>query len=203
MLIRSVVGTRKLILRAHGQSLPYPRLFWHRVLRKPFVSHGTYLVHDILGMSRNSQVTRYLILLVTFVLLTTMHILVCPGMELCVIPAQIAINIGAAVAMILEDGLIELYHKRKNDSGSPKIHDKSPSNAHANSTTNGPRYLSVKSRKMKPIVTVKTGLYGQGPQPLHEMEHKPKWTLRLLGYFWVAAFWTWLVSNLIYDLYRC
>ena len=177
-------------------------LFWHRAMRKPFTAQAAYVAHDVFGMRRKSPASRYCITALVFAQSAVMHVLTCPGRELCVIPAQIAIHMGTAGAIALEDGVISLYRKVNATSETTAMLEEGSEIGYAKSIqveliskaneTRKRRLAKPDDKRQTPILkTVKIA------QPI------PAWPLRLLGFSWVAAFWTWSVSNLIYSLYSC
>ena len=171
-------------------------------MRKSFISHATFFTYDVLGLPRRSQVSRYVITFLTFMLLTLMHVLTCPGIELCVIPAQLAINMGAAGAIVFEDFIISLFSKTTRDLSKKEIFGEADANGHAQASGVAGESAAKGMRKRR-SVAVQSELQSGGPQPIKGMRKPPGWPLRLLGFCWVATFWTWSISNLVYSLYRC
>ena len=167
-------------------------------MRRSFTSHATFFTFEVFGLPRRSQLSRYVITLLTFMLLTLMHVFTCPGMELCVTPAQLAIHVGAAGAIIFEDVMIGLFKKKSKGEVTKKAGaDKS---AQAAATGDGSSSTGMRKRR---TIAAQMKLQPRSSQPVKEIEIPPSRPLRLLGFCWVATFWLWSVSNLMYSLCRC
>ena len=172
-------------------------------MRKAFTSHAVFIVNVVLRMPRKSQLSRYLITVITFTLLAIMHLLTCPGMEICMIPAQLAIHVGTAVAIILEDGAIGSYRivKRVAVHGKDATKD-SDANGHVQSSAVEKNSTTANTKRRRHANAMAERLVVE-PQLSQDPSARPSLPLRMLGFTWVATFWTWSVSNLMYDLYQC
>jgi hypothetical protein len=55
---------------------------WHRLMRRAFTSHATLIVHDVLGLPRNNQFSRAVIVFLAFMISCLLHILASPDVPM-------------------------------------------------------------------------------------------------------------------------
>lgn len=144
-------------------------------MRKAFTSHAVFVVTQVLRLPRNSQVTRYLIIIGTFLISASLHVMASPGIERCSTWPQVRYYLSTITAICLEDLVIMTYRwltGRKR-----------------NASVAGSEEKSKTKNSDKTVVTSRNG--NEEPNPL--------W--KLLGYTWVVSFQVWAASKLVYGVY--
>lgn len=150
------------------------RHFWHHCMRKAFTSHAVALCTRVLRLPKHSQLTRYLILIITFMISAIMHMFAAPELERCSIYPQFRYYGSIIAAITLEDVVIK---------GNRRFWRSRTSSD-----------LSKQNGKPKGAATA---------YPLRQQqdEEKPALFWRLIGYIWVFGFHIWAGSKLIYGLW--
>ncbi|MCJ1433292.1 hypothetical protein MMC27_002651 [Xylographa pallens] len=93
--------------------------FWHHLMRKAFTSHAVFIVNKILHLPRNHQASRYLIIVLTFLISAGLHVAAGIAPVRCAIYAQTRYYFSIAAVIMLEDAVIWLYKAKSGDSVLP------------------------------------------------------------------------------------
>lgn len=80
-------------------------------MRKAFTGHAAFLVHDIMGMSRGSEVSRHVILLTALLISGGMHAIIPPLSLSCHGVWQVAYYGSVGVTIVLEN-VVRRYYRR-------------------------------------------------------------------------------------------
>ncbi|MCJ1393532.1 hypothetical protein MMC18_006407 [Xylographa bjoerkii] len=91
-------------------------LFWHHLMRKAFTSHAVFIVNRVLHLPRNNAASRYLIIILTFLISAGLHVAAGIAPFRCAVYAQTRYYFSIAAAIILEDAVIWLYRSKSSDS---------------------------------------------------------------------------------------
>ncbi|MCJ1401037.1 hypothetical protein MMC11_004249 [Xylographa trunciseda] len=94
-------------------------LFWHHLMRKAFTSHAVFIVNKVLHLPRNNPVSRYLIIILTFLISAGLHLAAGMALSECVVYAQTRYFFSIAAVIILEDAVIWLYKSKFSSSALP------------------------------------------------------------------------------------
>ena len=147
--------------------------FWHQAMRKAFTGHASYLVNNILRLPKRGPISRYAIIYVSFMMSALMHTAITPGHERCLIGPQLTLYHCIIAAVVLEDVVIA---KCRAASGQRVV-------------TTDTKEIPEKIRSQPRTIDVKDA-------------HQTTALLwKLVGYSWVASFWMWSGSNLMFALY--
>ena len=157
-------------------------------MRKAFTSHAILLVNDILRLPRKGRLTRYLIIITTFMLSALLHILASPGAERCSAYPQARYYTSIICAIALEDSVISTYQSLTGSSAEPPpqtaIYAKEPSDSEKSpGIPNGRKVFNA--------------------QNAFSDRRTPSFLWKLVGYSWVMLFEGWATSKLMYGLYAC
>lgn len=82
-------------------------------MRKAFTSHAAFVVNKILRFPQNSQVSRYLIVIVTFAISALLHIVSATTSFQCGAAAQIRYYASIVLAIFIEDTVIWAYRSAR------------------------------------------------------------------------------------------
>ena len=157
-------------------------------MRKAFTSHAVLLVNRVLRLPRKSQVTRYLIIITTFMLSALLHILANPGYEQCTAYPQVRFYLSIICAIVLEDFVIATYQSWTDSSAEP------PPQAAVHGKEFSDSERSPRIPNGKKIFTAQNAFpNGAGPSFL--------W--KVVGFAWVLCFQGWATSKLMYGIYTC
>ncbi|MCJ1388664.1 hypothetical protein MMC18_001513 [Xylographa bjoerkii] len=163
-------------------------VFWHHLMRKAFTSHAILLVNGLLRLPRKSQVTRYLIIVATFMMSALLHILANPGAEQCSAYPQARYYLSVICAIALEDLVISTYQSWTGSSAEPP-----PQTAtYVKEVSDSEKSPGIPNGK-KVFTAQNTFNSGAAPGKL--------W--KLVGFAWVLLFEGWATSKLMYGLYAC
>lgn len=144
-------------------------------MRKAFTSHAIFTVTKILGLPRHGSVTRYLILMTTFLISALLHILANPGYEQCSIYLQLRFYSSIIGAVLVEDSAISVYQAMV-------------ASAVKEPSANGDK-VSLRSSR--------------DPRRLTKQSEVVSLHWKVVGYIWVFVVHVWATSKLMYGLYRC
>ncbi|MCJ1418677.1 hypothetical protein MMC32_005026 [Xylographa parallela] len=90
--------------------------FWHHLMRKAFTSHAVFIVNRVLHLPRNNPASRYLIIVLTFLISAGLHVAAGIAPVRCAIYAQTRYYFSIAAVIMLEDAVLWLYRSRSADS---------------------------------------------------------------------------------------
>ncbi|MCJ1380033.1 hypothetical protein MMC17_003136 [Xylographa soralifera] len=90
--------------------------FWHHLMRKAFTSHAIFVVNKVIHLPRNNPTSRYLIIILTFLISAGLHVAAGIAPVRCAIYAQTRYYFSIAAVIILEDAVIWLYKSKFSDS---------------------------------------------------------------------------------------
>ncbi|MCJ1284029.1 hypothetical protein MMC26_003360 [Xylographa opegraphella] len=82
--------------------------FWHHLMRKAFTSHAVFVVNKVLHLPRNNPASRYLIIILTFLISAGLHVAAGIAPVRCAIYAQTRYYFSIAAVIMLEDAVIWL-----------------------------------------------------------------------------------------------
>jgi hypothetical protein len=169
-----------------------------------------------LSRSLRSPLARYLTTFFSFLVSAIMHVLTCPHMEICMIIPELWIHLGTAGAVLLEDCAIASYGyiykviMRCLNGSQEKIRRLGLATEDAVEVASGRNNRTVKIRRRVRAKSRSAPAMESRPQKednavlgVGNKSTLPALHWRALGYFWVGAFWTWSISNLMYSLYNC
>lgn len=205
------------------------RIFWHQLMRRAFTSHAVFFVTRILRLPRNSKISRYVTVIVTFMISALLHIAANPGIPLtCQAWPQIRFFMTVGLAIMLEDPVIKLYRLALGKGSRKTAHvlgmDAKNSNDHASketakvdnriidtadpttsATTTATRAArsetpNTKLRRAGPKTPIQTS---KEPAPQTEADAPISLHWRIFGYCWVIAFELWASSKMIYSTQQC
>ena len=98
-----------------SEKLTVDRYFWHHLMRKAFTSHAVFFVNNVLRLPRNSQISRYLIIMLTFMISAGLHIVSGIAPVRCAFYAQTRYYFSIAATIMLEDAVIWVYKSAVKD----------------------------------------------------------------------------------------
>ena len=86
------------------------RFFWHHLMRKAFTSHAVFVVSRVLRLPRQSQVSRYLVIVVTFLISAVLHVASSGNYSFrCSVLPQVRFYMSIVAVIIVEDVVIKTY----------------------------------------------------------------------------------------------
>ncbi len=89
------------------------RVFWHKLMRRAFIGHAAFLIHDIFRLRQDSPISYPAIILVSFLTSGAIHAFVSPLNLDCAGPRVLTYYCLAGVLILCENELGRLYVKMK------------------------------------------------------------------------------------------
>lgn len=86
------------------------RVFWHKLMRKAFTGNAAFLVHDIMGLSRGTEFSRQVIILVVLLISGSMHAVIPPLSLSCHGVWQVAYYCCVGATITLEN-VMRQFHR--------------------------------------------------------------------------------------------
>jgi hypothetical protein len=181
-------------------------------MRKGFTTHSIFFVNDILHLPRKSFVSRYLIVLTSFLISGLYHAAVTPEFPLKCAMYQFSHQIRTAGAIIFEDIASTLWHRIASTSKkAPKIqNDDQPINKDGYSSSKN--ITTSTDNVLRHRLNDKAEADSNASKP-QENDTNRKHTLLTIpwasilflaiGYIWTMAFQVWTASIMMYDTAQC
>ena len=160
-------------------------------MRKAFTSHAVFIVTRILRLPKNGQVTRYLIIVFTFLISALLHILASPGIERCCAWPQLRYYLSTIAAIFIEDAVITVY----------KRFTKSRALTSRVTTDSKPQGLDAPKTPIVANSRVPAANTSRALKRQSTTNNEPSYLWRLVGYTWVISFHVWAGSKLMYGVY--
>lgn len=161
------------------------RVFWHQLMRGPFTAHASFLVKDILHI-RQAYIARYLITCFVFLISAGLHIVASPEISFrCAAPAQLKFYARIVGAVLIEDLVFAGYRRI------------------ACRATPSEGVTSLKRAASKRLKLRVDARSAKSPSSGEQKTTSTAWLWSYLGYIWVAAFWFWATTKLVYSTESC
>ena len=192
--------------------------FWHHCMRKGFTTHAVFLINDILRFPRQNAITRYLIVLVTFLLSGLYHASLTPDLPWQCSMLQIGYQLRIVGAIVFEDIVSILWKKFAPRSLHPKRGKTSTENGiaidsktTAISSSKDPQHKELRRRNEKnesreyPKSPMPTDSLNTGIPERSRPSSMSAATILLygIGYLWTVVFIIWANSTLVWSTNQC
>ena len=192
--------------------------FWHHCMRKGFTTHAVFLINDVLGFPRKHSITRYSIVLVTFLLSGLYHAALTPDLPWQCSMLQIGYQLRIVGAIIFEDVVsilwkrvaprsLSLQHVRELKGNDVAI--EMQATALASSKDHKSKDLRRRNEKSAPRDYPKSPMpedfknVGTTEQSRPSSLSATSIFLYGIGYLWTACFIVWANSTLVWSTNQC
>lgn len=93
-------------------------------MRKAFTGHASFLIYDVVGMSRGTAISRHAIVLTAFLISGVMHAIVSPISLSCDAPWQVAYYCCVGATIALENIAQQIYCHYQTAAGGKEVDDR-------------------------------------------------------------------------------
>lgn len=193
------------ILRVSWTTIHYPlstkaeltlcRIFWHHLMRNALTAHAGFVVNKVLGFPKDGLLSRYMVILGTFVAAAALHIAASPFSAGCSIYPQLRYCCTMAGAVVLEDLAFKLSRSVRD---SAKDHPKKAQESSASKP-----WWTTPLNSPFPLSPFGGSKFAETGTRTATSEGPPSCMERVIGYVWVLFVHTWAASKFVYRTKTC
>ena len=188
-------------------------------MRKGLTKHAVFIVNDVMRLPRKSPITRYMIVIFTFIISGLYHAALTPQIPWHCSMLQLPYQLHIVGAILFEDAVIMAYQYLNPSAcskGSKKLKAEDSSATTLDGTAAEAAGLEVPSQDglklRRNADTKELKDYPKSPMSQHEVQPdrtrmtEPSWKVYATytaGYLWAACFLVWANSKMVYGTSQC